>query len=124
MDCVFFKVKVMYFLPHSKTHNTPVHWAATQDTHTHAEDVTGGNCPLLFTHPELPFLTASQKQWAAFLWRPGTKPSARVQSLVRDGQESDLFFCSSVLLFFVRTCVHRVVHLCLLVCAHMCHTCH
>ena len=40
-------------------------------THTHAEDVAGGNCPLLFTHPELPFLTGSQEQWAAFKWCPG-----------------------------------------------------
>ena len=58
-------VKVIYLLPHSTTHNTPVHWAGTLDTH--AEDVAGGICPLHLTHPELSFLTGSQEQWAAFM---------------------------------------------------------
>src|SRR4029434_9770760 len=47
------------------THSTPVHRAARHThthTHTHAEDFGSGNCPLLFTHPELSFFTGSSGQ--------------------------------------------------------------
>src|SRR4029434_2902712 len=56
------------------THNTPVHWAGTLDTH--AEDVAGGICPLFFTYPEVLVLPHRQPgAVGSLLWRPGTKPS-------------------------------------------------
>src|SRR4029434_6079849 len=84
----------------SKTHsNTHVHFrVATQDTHTHAEEVAvnlSSDFPIL----DCPSSRAARSSGQP-LWRPGTKSSDPSVS-VRDGQESVLFFLHVFLLGFL-----------------------
>ena len=49
-----------------------MHLAATQDTHTHADEVAGEIFLLPLTHPGVLVLPkGSQEQWAAFFSAPG-----------------------------------------------------
>src|SRR4029434_3819056 len=93
------KVKVCFFVtqhttPHTciwRRHRTHTH----THTHTHADEVAGEIFLLPLTHPEVLVLPqGAPGAVGSLLRRPGSRPSARVQSLVRDGQESDLFFGS------------------------------
>ena len=75
------------------------------DTHTHA---TGEICPLPLTHPSCPFSRAARSSGQP-LWRPGTKPSAHIQSWSGTGERSVLLhvFLVETLVNTGRTCKHR-----------------
>src|SRR4029434_6067495 len=72
---------------HTHTH-THTHTHIHTRTHTHAER---GRSPLHFPILDCPSSRAARSSGQP-LWRPGTKSSDR-SVLVRDGQESGLFFC-------------------------------
>ena len=76
-------------------------------THTHA---TGEICPLPLTHPSCLSSRATRSSGQP-LWRPGTKPSAHVQSWSGTGERSVLlhvfmlgFFVEETLVNTGRTC--------------------
>ena len=91
--CQFIIKSVYYGHTRLTTSHTCIFWVATQDTHTRAcmPKRSEWIFPLHFPILDCPSSRAARSSGQP-LWRPGTK-SSDPSVLVRDGQESGLFFC-------------------------------